>query len=308
MLLKAADNKNNDIQILESLQVHPKASADTKKLIEREIRNIRAGMKGEAESAYELDFNFKSRNWMVIHDLRIEHDGRVAQIDHLLINRWLSVYVCESKRFGEGVAINDQGEFSAFFRHRPYGIPSPLEQNNRHILVLKSLLQADVVQVPRRLGFKISPDLEGYVLVSKAARISRPKTAIPGLDKVVKTDQFVSQLSRAIDQSGPLAMARVISQDTLEAFGRQLAALHKPIQFDWAAKFGLAQAEGPTPDSAPEAAQPAPVATEPVPAQSKSKLVCSACDAPVSYAVAKFCWNARRFGGKVFCMACQKKE
>jgi hypothetical protein len=306
MLLKAADNKNNDIHILESLRAHPSASADTRQLIEREIRNIRAGMKGEAESAYELDFNFKNRNWMVIHDLRIEHDGRVAQIDHLLINRWLSVYVCESKRFGEGVAINDQGEFSAFFGHRPYGIPSPIEQNNRHILVLKSLLQADVVPVPRRLGFKITPDLEGYVLVSKAARISRPKTAIPGMENVVKTDQFVSQLSRAIDQSGPLAMARVISQDTLEDFGRQLAALHKPIQFDWAAKFGLAHVDGATHDSATATAPPA--AAEPVPAQSKSKLVCSTCTAPVSYAVAKFCWNTRRFGGKVFCMACQKKE
>ncbi len=62
------------------------------------------------KAAYEIDFHHKaSRNWAVIHDLRLEYRGRVAQIDHLLINRWLEFWVCESKHFSEGVAINEQG-------------------------------------------------------------------------------------------------------------------------------------------------------------------------------------------------------
>ncbi|PKN12574.1 MAG: hypothetical protein CVU69_05935 [Deltaproteobacteria bacterium HGW-Deltaproteobacteria-4] len=51
-------------------------------------------------SAYYLDFNYKdSQNWAANHDLRIEHRGRVAQIDHLLINRLLDIFVLESKNY-----------------------------------------------------------------------------------------------------------------------------------------------------------------------------------------------------------------
>ena len=37
-------------------------------------------IKGESESAYLIDFHFAaSLNWAVIHDLRVEHNDRVAQ-------------------------------------------------------------------------------------------------------------------------------------------------------------------------------------------------------------------------------------
>jgi hypothetical protein len=45
----------------------------------------------------------------VIHDHRIEHRGRVAQIDHLLINRFLDIFVLESKNYDYGVKISEEG-------------------------------------------------------------------------------------------------------------------------------------------------------------------------------------------------------
>jgi hypothetical protein len=89
----------------------------------------------------------ESRNWAIIHDLRVEFGDLVAQIDHLVINRWLDIWVCESKHFSEGVAINNHGEFTAFFNHKPYGVPSPIEQNERHILILKRILDAGMVEL-----------------------------------------------------------------------------------------------------------------------------------------------------------------
>ena len=75
-----------DIEALRLLAARPDASADARKKIEQEIRNIQSGSKGEAEAAYEIEFYYgASKNWMVLHDLRLECDGRVAQIDHLLI-------------------------------------------------------------------------------------------------------------------------------------------------------------------------------------------------------------------------------
>jgi hypothetical protein len=45
----------------------------------------------------------------VTPDLRIEHRGRVAQIDHLLINRWLDIFVLEPKNYDYGVKIREEG-------------------------------------------------------------------------------------------------------------------------------------------------------------------------------------------------------
>lgn len=325
MLIKKADDKTKDIETLRELSVRSDASADTRKKIEQEIRNIQSGMKGEAEAAYEMEFHYgASKNWMVLHDLRLECDGRVAQIDHLLVNRFLEIYVCESKCFSEGVAINEHGEFAAFFGSKPYGIASPLEQNRRHMAVLEAVFKSGLVAPPRRLGFTIKPSLQGLVLVSKTARISRPKVKIEGIDLVIKNDQLKARIDRDIDKDNNiLGAAKIVGQDTLEDFCRKLAAAHAPISFDWAAKFGL-PAVAPLPVApvkpvakAESLAGPAPVqvteVAEPLEKQGgaddgkKSKLACGSCGTTVAYNVAKFCWfNKPRFGGKVFCFECQK--
>jgi len=56
-------------------------------MVDQEIRALKAGRRGEHDTAYEIDFHLgESKNTMVLHDLRFElDDGRVAQIDHLLI-------------------------------------------------------------------------------------------------------------------------------------------------------------------------------------------------------------------------------
>lgn len=279
-------------------------------------------MKGEAEAAYEMEFHYAaSKNWMVIHDLRLECEGRVAQIDHLLINRFLEIYVCESKRFGEGIAINEHGEFAAFYGSKPYGVPSPIEQNKRHMAVLESVFKRGLVAPPKRLGFTITPSLISLVLVSKSARISRPKAKQEGLDQVIKNDQLKARIDRDVDKDNNLlTAAKLVGQDTLEDFSRRLAAAHTPITFDWAAKFGLpAIAPNPIPTVVPastqslaplldESAEPAvePVLAAPGEAK-KSKLICHKCNAAVNYTVAKFCWfNKSKFGGDVYCMDCQK--
>lgn len=107
MIIKEADDKKPAILAMQALLSRPDCKPDTKKRIEQEIRNIQAGVRGEEEAAYEMKVHWgESKNWMVIHDLRIEHGGLVAQIDHLLINRFLEIWVCESKHFSEGIGIN----------------------------------------------------------------------------------------------------------------------------------------------------------------------------------------------------------
>lgn len=257
---------------------------------------------------------------MVLHDLRLECEGRVAQIDHLLINRFLEIYVCESKRFAEGIAVNEQGEFAAFYGGKAYGVPSPVEQNKRHMAVLESVFKSGQVAPPKRLGITLSPTLTGLVLVSRNARIGRPRAKIDGIDSIIKNDQLKTRIDKEIDSNNyPLFAVRLIGQDTLENFARRLAAAHKPASFDWHARFGLSPTgpeiakRAPRVDSEPATALNPPdcgntkaVASEDA-GEKKSKLVCATCGTFFVYSVARFCWlNKPRFGGNVYCMDCQK--
>lgn len=85
MKIKDSRGVADDLSALQALLQKSALDVRTRALIEAEIRLMRAGDKGEREAAYEIDFHHgPSRNWAVIHDLRIEHEGRIAQIDQLV--------------------------------------------------------------------------------------------------------------------------------------------------------------------------------------------------------------------------------
>ena len=254
MLLKAADDKSGDIRALEALAGRPDIDARQRRAIRDETWAIRLGAKAEADAAYQLDFDLRdNRNWAVIHDLRIEVDGLVAQIDHLVISRMLEVFVCESKSYTGGVKVNEHGEWSTYRDRRPIGIPSPVEQNRRHIKVLEGVIKAGHVELPRRI-VALKPTYRNIVLVSERGLISRPKAKLPDLDSVVKVDQFRTYLLNRDFSSAQ--MLKIIGSDTLEAFGRQLVALHRPAKFDWEARFGLGTSPPPPPAAPSPARQP----------------------------------------------------
>src|SRR3546814_16740198 len=108
MPINAADDQGVELQALEQRAAGkgPDAARAAK-----ELRNRRAGLKGERDSAYLIDFDYAiSPNWAVIHDLRLEHGSRSAQIDHLLINRWRDVYELETKPSHDGIKLHAAGE------------------------------------------------------------------------------------------------------------------------------------------------------------------------------------------------------
>jgi hypothetical protein len=106
MILKETDAKSVHLAELASLLSNPGVPPDKQALIERELKLMRAGMKGESESAYDIDFySGPHKNRIVIHDLRLEHKGRVAQIDHLILNRLLEVCKRPAKSSSQSLVI-----------------------------------------------------------------------------------------------------------------------------------------------------------------------------------------------------------
>ena len=214
--------------------------------------------RGANESAYILDFDTKdSKNRAVIHDLRLEINGRVAQIDHLMINRPLHVFVFETKNFHSGLKITEEGEFLRWNSYKKTfeGMPSPLAQNERHITVLKDAFAQ--IDMPTRLGVRLSPSYHSYVLVASRARIDRPKKF--DTSQIVKADDWPKTLDKHIDSEGVFSTfasaARIVSSETLVDICNKLIALHKPITMNYAAKFGIIET--------PPAAEPAPQIASP---------------------------------------------
>lgn len=244
MIIKNADDKSAVIAELEQYISHPRIPDEIKRKIEKERNNLSSGAKNERDSAYFLYPRFGAgKNWMVLHDLRIEEAGQVAQIDHLLINRFLEFYVLESKSFGNGIAINEHGEFTTWIGNRPVGTPSPIEQNRRHIVVLDNLLHA--LPMPKRLGIRLSPTLKSFVLVSNESNITRPPKAKFNTDEVVKAEAFATLVDKEIDgRSGATILtnaAKLVASETIETIARLLLLEHRPIAINYVGKFGIAQ-------------------------------------------------------------------
>ncbi|MBU0654336.1 MAG: NERD domain-containing protein [Gammaproteobacteria bacterium] len=242
MIIKSTDNKTDALATLEELLQQPGISSTQQKLIQKEINILRAGIKGENEAAYQIDFDFKdSEHSVVIHDLRLEINGRVAQIDHLLIGRGLIAFVLETKHFNSGLKINDNGEFLRWndYKKTYEGMASPLEQNERHIAVLKDAFK--MIDMPTRLGMRLTPTFNSFVIISSSARIDRPKKF--DTSQIIKADSIKTNIQQKLDKMGVMdlfgGVARLVSYETLEEIARKLCALHTPIIIDYRAKFGI---------------------------------------------------------------------
>jgi hypothetical protein len=212
MLLKTADDRAPDIEALQALLTRPGLDDRTERQIQTEIWNVRLGAKAESDAAYQIDFDLKeSRHWAVIHDLRIDLEGHVAQIDHLVISRMLEVFVCESKSFTGGVKVNEHAEWVTFRAGRPMGIPSPVEQNRRHIAVLERVIKLGYVELPRRL-VAIKPSFHNRVLVSASGSIGRPRKKLPELD--ARSSKWISYERICSSASSPTCRCSSSSAQT----------------------------------------------------------------------------------------------
>lgn len=309
MLIKSADDKEPQIAILKNLLAHERVPLERKRLVERELRSLSIGMATEKQAAYEIDFYAaRSKNLCVIHDLRLEIDGRIAQIDHILINRLLEVFVLETKTFSTGLSINELGEFSTIYEGKEVGIPSPVEQNARHISVLKDAFKE--IGLPKRLGITLQPSFHSVVLVSPKSVINRPQSS--NMDaSIIKLDQFFSWYDKKLDEvklKDTIGILKLCSSETVIGLGKKLHALHTPSRVDYIKKFELEQVivgKGSVAHMSSEATV-VPDSTAERRGEEK-KYFCANCKKPIAQVVAKYCWNNKsRFGGKAYCRVCQE--
>jgi hypothetical protein len=305
MLIKAKDPSDKAIQELETLAKLWGLPKETLAKVDKELKTLKAGNRGESDSAYHIDFHYREKpNWAVIHDLRIEYGGNVAQIDHLLITRFLEFYVLESKSYAYGLKITDRGEFMFWDRHRYVAMESPIEQVRRHAIVLEQLLKGEEL-LPKRLGVAISPTFKPYVLVSPKSSVARPDRQLFNSDMVIKSDELFRQIEADFDSASTPSLigglAKIVSRETLMDLAQRLVSYHRPATIDYYAKFGVTPVQAPLQAAVPE------VKKESVEAQPHSRYFCFKCKRSITPRVAAYCFeHKQRFGGKAYCFDCQK--
>lgn len=188
MLIKSADDKSKRVNLLQELRSSASLTNWQTQQVSETLAALRKGIQGERDAAHYLDNHYRGgQNHAVIHDFRIQIDGEVAQIDHLLINRMMHFFLIETKNYNGNISITDRGEFSVTYAgERTFGIPSPIEQSKRHENVLTKLL--DHLEISTRFGTK--PVFHHVVLVDPKATITRPAAKLFDTSMVIKADQF----------------------------------------------------------------------------------------------------------------------
>lgn len=238
MIIKSIDSKTQIIKDLKTLLNHPTIYESVKDKIKKEIYRIEKGHQNERDAAYYIDHYFASRkNWMVIHDLRLEVNDIKVQIDHLLMGRARN-YILESKYFSS-VLVYNNGNFSIKTTKGYIGIPSPLLQAERQIDNLLKIINA------LDIGADMSITFDYYVIVS-------PNTHMPGKipDKIIKADSVGNKIDKDIENTSignafkDAFSILTTKSDELEKVSKRLIRYHKPWDTSvYLKKLGIGWAE-----------------------------------------------------------------
>ncbi|MCV2351731.1 NERD domain-containing protein [Paucibacter sp. Y2R2-4] len=325
MLIKSADDKSSRLKLLTELQQSALLDAFQKNWLKSEVQRQKRGGQGERDAAFYIDsWSKDSENHAVLHDLRFEVDGEVAQIDHLVINRTQRFYLFETKCFNGQVHINEAGEFAVEYPgERMFGVPSPLEQSRRHERILSKLLER--LGISGRAG--LTPTFHHIVMVHPKALIHRPDAKRFDTSNVIKADMIARWHEEHIERLSTVhllgQLMNIHSGDSLKEWAQKLARQHRPadpLQLpDFMAPKASQQTAAPVTPSVPTARSIGVQATtslanspsEPSPPDLTGhplyrKLVCASCQTKISYPEGKFCWNQeKRFKGLQYCRPCQ---
>lgn len=309
MLLKKADDKSKRLALLQDLQKSPMLDARQKAWLGDELDRVRKGVEGENESAFILDQYFKDgKNHVLLHDLRFVVDGDVAQIDHMVINRFFNIYLIETKNYGGSVSINAHGEFTMQYGSNRFGVQSPIEQSLRHERVLRKLLER--LEITNRIGSGF--EFFHVVMFHPKAIITRPSVKEFDTSNVIKADQFPTWHQKFVDNEIGVGdvlkgMMNMRSLELIRESAEKLVRQHRPDNPLALPEFMQPKVSTPAAVAQSRAKAPAPaeviqpIQTQQTDARTK-KLICMHCNSKISFAEGKFCWNnEKRFGGGQYC-------
>lgn len=226
--LKDFSKDNKQLKDLEKLYSKLK-DGDKKNSIGRDIRALKQGLNGENNVYYELKAS--GIPMYCLHDIRLECEGLSAQIDFVVITKQC-FYIIETKNLYGNIEINAEGEFirwnkSSNGRKFREGMYSPVEQNNKHIKMIKNILS-------KEFKIKNMPVKSMVVMANPKAIINKSKCPKELKNVVIRHEQVTKYIEKAINE-----IQYSISEEKVKEVAEYLVKNHKPITFDNEAKYCL---------------------------------------------------------------------
>lgn len=241
MTLKEIDNKELEINTLKKLLAESQ-SEKQKSLIEKDLKAIENGYKTEKENAYYLDFHFAPKDHLILlHDIRLDYNGRTAQFDHILIAP-IGIYVLESKSFVGELTIKDDFSLNVKYGKYTKTFPNPIEQNIRHIKVLNDFIN-DNFELSSRFKIMGGIPIENKVLIHPNTTVINEK--LP--DGFERSDSFATKRNEDIDKMNPakvlLRGVTFLTKDLSQELAKGIVKAHTPVTFDYTKKYIISKKE-----------------------------------------------------------------
>lgn len=222
MLIKPADEKSSRLRLLQTLQQREGLDARQRNWLC--VERWRAEPTTNFLSAFEA-----SENHAVLHDLRLETQGEVVEIDHLLIDRTMTFFVIDSHAFHADLHISPYGEFWAEYAGaRRFVIDSPLARSRTNAAALQRVL----VQSGVEGRMKMPPVCVPLVVANMRSKITRPDPEAFDTRAVLWTEQFAHWYERYLTRFDPRAMLHAFingaSSEEVKRWAELLLAAHRP--------------------------------------------------------------------------------
>jgi len=239
MIFKEFDSKQETIKVLNRLMQHS-TNDKQKALILKDLNLLKNGIEAEKQNAYYIDFYLKdSKHIIVLHDIRLEHNGRTAQIDHMLINRF-GIELLESKSFKGKLFINEDGSLDVDYNGNIKSFPNPIEQSKRHADVLKQFLIANT-NLGKRIELLGGFEISNTILINPETTITNQK--LP--KNFYRADTYISKRAEAIDNMGAFEViktaVKMTNIDTAKDIANLIINAHKPVEFDYENKYKVSK-------------------------------------------------------------------
>lgn len=229
--IKEFGAENDNLKALDDL-VSKLNNDEKKELVNKEIKAMKRGLQGEKA----VDFELKNciSPLLYLHDVRIEYDGLTSQIDYLVITK---KYICviETKQLLGDVNINEEGEFIRVYKNKngyenKEGMPSPIEQNKKHVNLIKKVLKE---------VFKCdNVPLKSLVIMANPKAIIRKKYAPEEIQNQIiraeKLGNYIENLDNELKKT-------VFKEEEAFKIAEYFKGKHAPINIDYIAKFGIVE-------------------------------------------------------------------
>lgn len=157
----------NEIYLQEINRIRNFCNEEEKKRIDRKIQlNIKKGIDGEKQTKRKLGYCDFYCN--ILSDVNLSDGDLKNQIDFLVITKKMC-FIIECKNHTKSIKVLPDGRFSIgrylYGEWKSEKIPSPIEQNNEHVQLVKNIYDQNIKLVSKKLKKAITDEYFKAMLV-----------------------------------------------------------------------------------------------------------------------------------------------